>query len=85
MALIVAGGADDKDKNLKTVEVLNNETRKWHTGTDLPQPLIRSSLTLCGDLVYLLGRIHTRKTMPLQIQGIIVHKVRFFCPMAPNY
>ena len=55
-ALIVAGGrGGDKDKVLKAVEVLNTETREWYTAADLPQPLSRSSITLCGDLVYLLG------------------------------
>ena len=53
-ALIVAGGADDSCKRLKAVEVLNTETKQWHTVPDLPEPLM-SSLTLCGDLVYLLG------------------------------
>ena len=55
-ALIVAGGrGGDKDGVLKAVEVLNTETREWHTAADLPQPLTYSSVTLCGDLVYLLG------------------------------
>ena len=54
-ALIVAGGAGDNEQSLKTVEVLNTETRQWHTATDLPEPLAESSLTLCGDIVYLLG------------------------------
>ena len=55
--LIVAGGSGDKNKNqvLKTVEVLNTETGEWHIAADLPQPLVLSSITLCGDLVYLLG------------------------------
>ena len=59
--LIVAGGdgrygrGGDKDEALKTVEVLNTETREWHTAADIPQPLTLSSMTLCGDLVYLLG------------------------------
>ena len=55
--LIVAGGngRGDKDEALKTVEVLNTETREWRTAADLPQPLTKSSMTLCGDLVYLLG------------------------------
>jgi hypothetical protein len=57
-ALIVAGGrGGDKDEALKTVEVLNTETREWHTAADLPQPLALSSMTLCGDLVYLLGGV----------------------------
>ena len=54
-ALIVAGGYDDNSKSLKTVEVLNIETQQWHTAPDLPAPLSTFSITLCGDLVYLLG------------------------------
>ena len=54
--LIVAGGHGGyKDEVQKTVEVLNTETQEWHTAADLPQPLVGSSITLCGDLVYLLG------------------------------
>jgi N-acetylneuraminic acid mutarotase len=61
--LIVAGGwgdcGDGDDRVLKKVEVLNTETREWHTAANLPQPLdqvaIGSSIALCGDLVYLLG------------------------------
>jgi hypothetical protein len=58
--LIVAGGCGlgyNNDEALKTVEVLNTETREWHTAADLPQPLSYSSMTLCGDLVCLLGGI----------------------------
>ena len=53
-ALIVAGGYGDNYQSLKTVEVLNTETRQWHTAPDLPEPLSGSSLILCGDIVYLL-------------------------------
>ena len=58
-ALIVAGGWDHggKDEAPKIVEVLKIETQQWHTAVDLPQPLSYSSLTLCGDLVYLLGGV----------------------------
>jgi hypothetical protein len=53
--LIVAGGNSDSFKVIKTVEVLNTETREWRTAADLPQPLALSSVALFGDLVYLLG------------------------------
>ena len=55
--LIVAGGYGDNDKAIRTIEVLNTETRQWHTAADLPQPLSHSSMALCGDLVYLLGGV----------------------------
>ena len=53
--LMVAGGYGDDGKAIKSVEVLNTETREWHTAADLPQPLTQSSITLYGNLVYLLG------------------------------
>ena len=56
-ALIVAGGYVDNDKAIKTVNVLNTETREWYTAADLPQPLSELSIVLCGDLVYLLGGV----------------------------
>ena len=54
-ALIVAGGTNNNLQKLQTVEVLNTDTRQWSTASDLPQPLSQSSLTLCGDQLYLLG------------------------------
>ena len=56
-ALIVAGGTkgDIHTQDLKTVEVMNTETRQWSTAAYLPEPLKGSSITVCGDCVYLLG------------------------------
>ena len=48
-------GYDDSNQKLQTIEVLNTETGQWLTAPDLPEPLSQSSLTLCGDLLYLLG------------------------------
>ena len=56
-AIIVAGGSYGDNQKLKRVEVLNTETQQWHTAPDLPEPLSESSITLCGDLVYLLGGV----------------------------
>ena len=61
-ALIVAGGSFGGNQKLKGVEVLNTETQQWHTAPDLPEPLTESSLTLCGDLVYLLGGVNKHNT-----------------------
>ena len=61
-ALIVAGGTNDSYKRLKTVEVLNTKTRQWHTAPDLPEPLSDSSITLCDDLIYLLGGYNKDRT-----------------------
>ena len=38
VALIAAGGCHDNDQALKLVEVLNTESRQWHTAPDLPEP-----------------------------------------------
>ena len=57
-AVIVVGGHDDNDKVIKTVELLITEIQQWHTAPDLPEPLARSSLILCGDIVYLLGGVN---------------------------
>ena len=54
-ALIVAGGYYNKFQTLKTVEVLDTKIRQWYVATDLPEHVAYSSLTLCGELLYLLG------------------------------
>ena len=56
VSLVVAGGVGREGrKKLSTIEVLNTETLQWSTASSLPHPLFRSSLTLCGDQVYMLG------------------------------
>ena len=54
-AVIVAGGLEKHDQNLKTVEVMNTETHQWSTAADLPEPLRSYSLTACDGYVYQLG------------------------------
>ena len=56
-ALIVVGGEKGEIYRviLKSVEILNTSTRQWHTANELPQPLTASSMTVCGDRIYLLG------------------------------
>ena len=61
-ALMVAGGSDDNSPKLKIIEVLNTETQQWHTAPDLPEPLANPTLTLCCDLVYLLGGFNKDST-----------------------
>ena len=53
--LIVAGGKGKNLNVLTTVEVLNIESRQWSTAVDLPEPLQRHSVTVCGDQLYMLG------------------------------
>ena len=56
--LIVAGGEEHglvHDKTLKTVEIMNTETRQWSAAAELPIPLYRLSATVCGSHLYMLG------------------------------
>ena len=38
-----------------TVELFQVESRRWYKLTDLPQPLLGPSATICGDLVNVIG------------------------------
>ena len=62
-ALIVAGGNDERDVSLQTVEVMNTETLQWSTAADLPQPLWRAPGAVCGDHVYILSLEFGSKSM----------------------
>ena len=53
-ALIVAGGVEIDRSTLRTVEVLNTETLQWSTAADLPQPICRAPIAVCGDHAYIL-------------------------------
>ena len=53
--LIVAEGAKGDGVILTSVEILNTLTHQWRIVTALPQPLSTSSITVCGDRLYLLG------------------------------
>ena len=54
-ALIVAGGVGECARVLSTVEVMNTETHQWSTATDLPRVMCSTSVTVCGDQLYMLG------------------------------
>lgn len=54
-SLIVIGGTKCDRVVLKTVEILNTSTPQWHVAAELLQPRGGSSMTVCGDRVYLLG------------------------------
>ena len=61
--IIVAGGHDDKERTLSSVEVLDVASRRWYIAQSLPNP--RSSLksTLIGNTLYLMGEFDdTRAT-----------------------
>ena len=52
--LIVIGGRNENG-SLTVTEVMNVETRQWFSSIPLPEPTMGSSITICGDRVYLLG------------------------------
>ena len=54
-ALMAVGGWKKNGTKLTTVEVFNTTSRQWHTATELPESLLYSSMTVCGDRVFLLG------------------------------
>lgn len=52
--LIVAGG-EEESGDMNVVEVMNIQTLVWSTVASLPYPCSRSSVTICGDQLYMLG------------------------------
>ena len=59
-SLVVAGGQDEHNQNLPTVEVMDTNTLQWFTAASLPLGVYRASMTACGDDLYLLGDETTR-------------------------
>ena len=54
--VIAAGGYDDDGgRELSTVEILDTDLRQWSSAASLPHPMSQASITVCGDLLYLLG------------------------------
>ena len=53
--LIVAGGEGRTERMLDTVELMMITTRQWFTATSLPEPLWRSSASVIGGQLYMLG------------------------------
>jgi hypothetical protein len=53
--LIVAGGYGVGVGNLTTVEMMDTKTLVWSTVTSLPHPYSETSVTICGDQLYMLG------------------------------
>ena len=55
--LVVAGGLEGRLNYhaLTTVEVMDTETQQWSTANSLPHRLFDSTVTVCGDSIYLVG------------------------------
>ena len=54
-ALIVAGGEGQHLKTLRTVEVMDIDTKEWSSAADLREPLCRASITICHNRIYIIG------------------------------
>ena len=57
-ALVVAGGYGERYTTLDTVEVMDTDTLRWSTASNLPHPLSDATATVCGSRVYLLGGVN---------------------------
>ena len=54
--IIVAGGYDEDDTVLDTIEVLDINTLQWRiVNTHLPQPMYAPSATMCGESLVIVG------------------------------
>ena len=54
-SLVVAGGQDEDERALPTVEVMDIKTLQWFTAARLPRGIHWASMTACGNDLYLLG------------------------------
>ena len=52
---VIAAGGYDGGRILSTVEILDTDLRQWSSAASLPHPMWWASITVCGDLLYLLG------------------------------
>ena len=52
---VIAAGGLDGGRTLSTVEILDTDLRQWSSAASLPHPMVAASITVCGDLLYLLG------------------------------
>ena len=73
--LIVAGGVNEQNVSLKTVEMMNIETLQWSTAADLPQPLAGTPGAVCGD-VYILALERDSKSMYLCPVSTLIQSCR---------
>ena len=52
---VIAAGGRGGGRRLSTVEILDTDLRQWSSAASLPHPMTEASITVCGDLLYLLG------------------------------
>ena len=52
---VIAAGGHDGNRSVRAVEILDTELRQWSSAASLPHPMWAASITVCEDLLYLLG------------------------------
>ena len=52
---VIAAGGWDGGRRLSTVEILDTDLPQWSSVASLPHLMMLASITVCGDLLYLLG------------------------------
>ena len=69
--MIAAGGCGDGGRIVTTVEILDTELRQWSSAASLPHPMSQASITVCEDLLYLLGgRVQNDRTLSVLTSSI---------------
>ena len=69
---VIAAGGRDGGRRLSTVEILDTDLRQWSSAASLPHPMVGASITVCGDLLYLLGGLdqNDRRTLSVLTSSI---------------
>ena len=55
--LVVAGGESDGEVMLSSIEVMNTDTKQWHTGPQMPTPWLGMKTAVAGDVCYFMGGV----------------------------
>ena len=73
--LVVAGGQGGgltQPNMLATVEVMDTDTQKWSTASNLPRSLSHDSAVVCGDSVYLVsGQKNTKSVFTCSLSELL--------------
>ena len=82
-SLIVAGGTDDYDQKLATVEVLDTDTRQWSIASSLPHPFTNATVSICGERLFMLGGNDLRNDMTRSVLSCSVPDLLQSCQPQP--
>ena len=64
---VIAAGGGDGENFLSTVEILDTALRQWSSAASLPHPMSLASITVCEDLLYLLGGYNQNGSQTLSV------------------